>query len=340
METFIVFFIIVIVLAIFFQGLVKIPVVHKGQLTIWGKRQEKYLNEGWHFLLFYPYYQGLVIINMERISFKIVVERARTPDRANSRIPILVTFRPDPKNFENYINSGGQEGVKTQLEGKIQERVREWCMGREEGPHDWIELNQSQVEASSILLKKIARLYLEEVPNYAQEVPTWIWLIYTKKPRPIKLSYNEDRWAKNKWKRVTDILGKLTPEEIDSLEKAVEKRREKINEVRSGSGKIEIEDLGIVLERLNIGDIDVLGGVAEQAEKQAKEEEERKAEEIELKYILLRIKELQNAGFSKEQALEAVQTERGKVSKIIQEKKFSLSDETKGMIENIFNPKK
>lgn len=335
------------------QGLRKIPIPYVGQVTIFGKRKTKidsetkkeisvYRKEGWNFLPLFPFWYGIVLIKVERITFEVIQEKAMTPDRAESRVPVLLTIRPVPEMLKQYINSGKEEGVKAQLVGKIEERIREWCMSDEEGPKTWMELNKSHSEGTSILAKKIAGNSLVEVPSYAQKVPTWIWLRYFKEPQPEIPLGNEEKWYDNGWQKVKDALDEISKmkkgeSNIKRLKKAVEERRKQIDSLRTGTGEIIVEDLGVQIERLNIGDIDVLGKVADTAENEAKEEQERKAETKEVEHVLGKVKMYKDMGYSLEQALEAVQTERGKVSKSIQETKLNISPETRKMIEDVFS---
>ena len=114
------------------QGLKKIPASppHKGQATFLGKRVPgKFYDEGWGFFPFFPFLFGFILVKVERITFEIISEKVRTPDRAESRIPVVLTIRPLPRLLTEYIDSKQEDGVKHQLTGKIQERIREWPMG-------------------------------------------------------------------------------------------------------------------------------------------------------------------------------------------------------------------
>jgi regulator of protease activity HflC (stomatin/prohibitin superfamily) len=332
--------IILIIGAFILRGLQKIPVPYVGLITIWGKRKQDeqqksvYVGEGWHFLPLFPYWYNVILINMERVTFSVIMETAMTPDRTFSKVPITLTYRKNKDRLCEFINSGKDEGVQKQLHGKIEERIREWCMDNEGGPADWIELQKSHLEGTSILAKKIAGNSLKEVPKFAQDIPTWIWLRYYSQPRPTVLLKNEKAWGE-KWEKVSEFENTLKTNEVNELKVQVEERRNQIDKLRTGTGTIEVQDLGIIIERLNIGNIDPLGDVALAADKEAKEEQERKAEALEIKYVIERIEQFMNppCNFSAEQALEAVQTERGKVPKTIQEHKLNISSETRKTIE-------
>ena len=342
---------------LFWQALDKISAKppHKAQVTIFGKRQKRkvkvkeaeaekeveislYKDEGWRLFPLNPLWYGYIPVKVERITFE-VKSTVRTPDRANSHVPIVLTIRPEANYLIEYIDSGGEEGVKTQLIGKIQERIREWAMSEEEGPMSWRELNRAHLEAVSILIKAIAgKENMSLIPGYAQGIPTHIWMRYFSKPQPKKAFFtNEEEWIENNWKKVKEELNKMSNEQKQELEEAVKKRRDEIVVLRVGAAKILIQNLGIVIERLNVADIEVLGEVAKRADAQAKEQEDRDAEELELGFVRERIEDLMKPPFkySPEQALEVVQTERGKVEKQIAETKVNISAETRGMIERL-----
>lgn len=321
----------------------------KGVLTFLGKRTKDVLDEGWNFFPFFPYLFGYVGVEVKRVSKKITV-MAKTPDRADSEIPIELTYRPlnhflkVENGLIKFLNNGGKDGVENQLEGKIQERVREWAMADEEGPQDWEELQKSRLEALSVLTKTIGFNHVTEIPGYAQSVPTVIWMRYFTNPRPTKWNtVNEEEWIKDKWKKVEDIILTFSDDENERLamknllDDAIEKRRKEVQKLRSGEGEIFLEDLGIKIERLNVGEIKVLGKVAEAADERAKEKQEMEAEQQEIGNVKERIKELISPPFnySKEQALEIVQTERGKVTKTITESKLNISPETRDLIKEI-----
>ncbi len=103
---------------------------------------------------------------------------------------------------------------------------------------------------------------------------------------------------------------------------------DEMKKCRSGNGKFKLPSLGIVISRLNIGQIEVTGAVKEAADKTAKETQEKKAETVELDHVKDKIQAFINMGYSKEQALEIVQTERGKVPKTIAEHQITTNTGT------------
>ena len=350
------FFGIAVVLAFLLQGLRRIEndPPHKGIVTILGKRQYKerngekitvYTNEGWQFFPFCPFVTSPIHIDVSRKNFQIEVI-TRTPDRALVKIMVDVTVRPWAERLIEYLDSGEFEGVKSQFSGEISERIRGWVEGEEEGPKNWPELYQARLEAISILIRRIAGKKkmdkLAEIPDEVQEIPTSILLKFYSKERPVgkkwpneEFSENEKAWADEDWEKVREVIDNLNDAKKKEVKEAVKKRRRVINDLRSGDTKIELDDLGVILERLNVSNIEVLGRTAEAADQEAKEQEELKAEALEVGHLLTQIKRLKETGYSPEQALEILQTERGKVNKSIDEKKLNISPESRQLFEKL-----
>lgn len=324
----------VIIGAFVLQGLKKITASppHKGQATFLGKKIEKVYNEGWGFFPFFPFLVGFIPIKVARITFLVVSEKTLTPDGAESRVPVTLTIRPLPEKLIAYIDSGEEEGVKEQLTGKIIERLREWVMDNEAGPATWLELNHSNLEAASVLVKQIAGELLPLVPDYAQTVPTWIWMRYFTTPRGTKFLTNEEPWVKNNWATVKAVVDSLSPEQMANLKEVVKERRQIVQSLRNGTGHIIIADLGIVIERLNIGDIDVLGEVGKEAADLAVEERQKLKEELELQHFIDRVNNLreakpEGAELTLEQAIEQTRLalkQMAPITRTIDTKHFSV----------------
>ena len=343
----------------FLQGLRRIPAKppHKALVTKFGERQTReeevtepgkpprtitvtvYKDEGWRHFPLYPHWYGFIPINVKRISFTVTVKGARTPDRANSEVPVHLTIRSASDYLIQYVDSGEEDGVKTILTGKVQERVREWAMADNEGPADWRELNKAHLEAVSVLVKRVAGgESVTPIPEHSQDVPTFVWLTYFSRPQPTaeQVFKNIRPWAENNWRQVNEVFYVLMPGQQDELRRAVEARRNEIRDLRSGTGKLLIPDLGVLLERLNVGDINVLGGVAEQADAEAREAEEREGERLQLAHRRARIQEtMDQFECSFEEAKEFVQTDQGGVVKTVSETRVNVSPETRGALPEI-----
>lgn len=264
-------------LMIIIQGLRRIPAdpPQVALVTFLGKRIGMVKKEGWRFFFGYPYIFGYIPIGITKINQDFVPEEVRTPDNAEIKVPISITWNPDGNDAEaliSYINSGTEGGIKNILQDIVSERVRRWARSTKEGPQTWQEAQAAGDEAVKIILETIL----------AKDVST-----------------------------------------------------EELKESRRGNGNFKLPSLGIIIIRLNVEQIEVMGKVAEAAELKAKEEQEREAEIVELEHVQKRTKILTDMGFSKEKALEIVQTERGKVTKTISENQISIPPETREMIKEV-----
>ncbi len=287
------------------QGTRKIPAQppNKGILTFLGKRTNVVIDEGWHFFPFFPWLYGIILIDVSKKERDIPAESVRTPDLAELKIPISITWTPsyeDTKDangnvifkggddLKEFLNSGGEKGVNAILEDIIRERLREWAMSSSEGPQSWEEAIGAKEEAAAILLKAILGETLDPIPS---GIPTPVLLKCLNSP-PRKPTKEECiLWGKN-WETATNEIGQLSDEERDQLFIAVRKRKSEIAKVRQGNGHFKIHQLGITLNRLNIGEAKPLGKLAEAAESQVKEAQERRGEVFEVETDLLKAAEL------------------------------------------------
>lgn len=330
-------------------GFRKIPAQppHVALITIFGKRQKKLKEEGWRFFHLYPYWYGYIKINVTKVNQDLPKQTVRTPDLAELEIPISVTWTPawkikevvaeheterkSPEYLIEYLNSGGEAGVRTILEDIIRERLREWSISSEEGPQDFKTAMGAREEAVAVLLKAILGEELERIPS---EIPTSVLLKYFPHKDESRFAGQEMQSWQKKWKRIYD--GYSDERKIE-IERAVERRRREIKMARQGNGWFKKSQLGIILNRLNVGEIKPTEGsrLSKAMELEVAEDRERIGETLELKHVHGRISELKTLGFSNEQALEIIQTERGKVKKDISESKWNISQETRAMIEKI-----
>lgn len=273
----------------FLQSLRKIPAdpPHKGAITILGERTGKIRDEGWGLFPLYPWWYGYIPVNMEKKNQDLIPREVRTAeDMAEIEVAVSLTWRPDSdigpdgqSYLIEYLNSGGENGIKSILEDVVEEAVREFAADPTRMPNTWEDA------------VKMRKEFLAEI--------------------------------------VISILGK------DPTQTSQQEINETTAELRRGNGKMKLETLGIVLNRVNITHIRPKGKLAAAAELEATEKRERKAEVIELNHVAERIDALKKLDFSNEQALEIIQTERGKVQKNINESKWNVSQETRAMIEKI-----
>lgn len=291
-----------------FQGLRKIPAQppHKGILTIFGKRHEIVKDEGWQFFPFHPWWHGVILVNVKKKERDIPPETVRTPDLAESTIPIAITWRPSYNDTRNdkgkiirkggqdlieYLNSGEEEGVNSILEGIISERLREWAMSLEEGPQNWQEAQGATEEAAAVLLKAVVGQELKTIPS---SIPTPVLLKYFNEPKRKPTKNEAKRWGSN-WKKVSEEMERLSDDERNNIKKAIENRHSDIIKARQGDGHFKIPQLGIELNRLNIGEIKQKGQLAQAAEMRAKEEQERSGEIYETETDLIKAEQLVKA---------------------------------------------
>ncbi|OGZ02894.1 MAG: hypothetical protein A2430_02325 [Candidatus Liptonbacteria bacterium RIFOXYC1_FULL_36_8] len=328
------------------QGLRKIPADPPciAVRVILGKRQKEsqILKEGWHFFPFYPFWHSYIKVNITKKNKEFILESVRTPDSAELKIPVAITYSPgisedgkiSPQSIIDFLNSGGENGVEKILEEMVKERIRAWAGDKIEGPQSWKEALAARWEAVDTLMKA-----LTGSPNeILSSVPTSILRKALKKPSIPPEESEEKIWGKN-WEKVNDVLEKENYVDESSRKPLVEalKEREKaINSIRTGNGSRPIISLGITINRLNIGEIKILGKLAEAAEKEVVEKRERDAETVEFEHVRNRAKEIMDSLVCTHgEALELIQTERGKVKKEIKENKFTLSPETGQIVKDI-----
>ncbi len=343
--------------SIILQGLRRIPSdpPHVGLVTVFGKRTQKVVREGWKFFLGYPWFMGYIKIKIAKNNLDLNPENLRTPDKAELKIPVSITWRPDPSSTRykdgkaikpdkegyseavipliNFVDVGKEKGVQDIIEDIVHERLRQWAFADNEGPQTWQEALGAGEEASVIILRAV--IGDEALERIVSPIPTPILLAYFATPQRPPLPSQEDRWGEN-WGVVKTYLSVIDAEATVKLKKAVEDRRQQIVQLRQGNGHFKKPDLGIEINRLNIGEIQVIGKVAEVADLEPKEKQEREAEIVELEHIAERVKKLRdNIGLTTEAALDLIQTERGKVTKTIGETRLSVSPETRNMLEQI-----
>lgn len=231
------------------QGLRKIPAQppNRAILTIWGERRPIIKNEGWRFFPIYPWWRGAVLVNVTKVNQDLQEQTVRTPDLAELSIPVSLTWTPDKNSAERlieFLNSGGESGVKNILQDIVRERLREWAIATTEGPQKWQDAMKAQDEATKILVAEITGI----------------------EPDP-------------------DI----------------------VRRIRQGNGIEPIPQLGIILNRLNVGEIKPQGQLAKAAESEVKEVQERRGEVFEVETDLLKAQQLVAAAAARSEVLSTQQ---------------------------------
>src|SRR3989344_14558 len=130
--------------AFLLQGLRKISAdpPNKAVLTIWGERKHIVKNEGWRFFPLYPWLHGFIQVKVTKVDQDLPEEVVRTPDLAGLSVSVSITCTPDSEidgeshelPLIEFLNSGGERGVKNILADIMRERLREWAISTKEGP--------------------------------------------------------------------------------------------------------------------------------------------------------------------------------------------------------------
>lgn len=312
---------------LFLQGLKCIPAQppHVAVLTVFGRRIEVVKKEGWRFFPLYPWWHGAILVNVTKVNQDLPEQKVRTPELAELSVPVSITWIPAKDSgaqLIEFLDSGGRKGVETILEDVVRERLREWAISNEEGPENWKDAMGAREEAVAILLKAILggesfektpdSESPEKVPGveYLKRIPSGI-------PTPILLRYfaepqkfpSNDR-DKKRWGEEWEILKGELPKDLEKhgltekkLKDRVDERREQVQKVRQGQGKFNRIGLGIYINRLNVGEIKPLGKLAEVAELEAKELQERRGEVFEVDTDLMKAEQLVKAVIAKEEEL-------------------------------------
>jgi len=119
----------------------------------------------------------------------------------------------------------------------------------------------------------------------------------------------------NTWEEVTfsteeiksKLVRKLTGEDLT----------EEVAEELNKNGLPDIADLGVKITRFNVGRVKEQGALAEAAGKFAKEIQERRGDMVELQAVHDMLEKLKKSGVPVNEALDAIQAERGKAQKKI-----------------------
>lgn len=316
--------------AVFLVGLKQITAdpPHSALVTFLGKMTNKVKRHGWRFFLFYPWLYSFIPIRVTKIDFDLEPQAVRTPDLAESEVPVSLTIIPDddskrdirkeitdPKRLSRilssgeiplirFIRSGRDKGVEGILTQRVQERLRVLALSAEEGPQTWSELQGSGEDIISVLLRRILG---EELPRIRSSVPTRLLLRYFSVPPKGPTETQKGEWgpvsekSRNRWGKLETQMQEdaknadYNPDALpwqqyrDRIVRAdVAERRRDIETVMQGNGGWRIHDLGIKLLRLNVGAIKLLGDAAKAAEKRVIEEQERTAETVELQHVAAR----------------------------------------------------
>lgn len=338
-----------IVGAVIAQGLRRIPAdpPYAALVTFLGKPIDRIKKPGWRLFIGYPHLFGFIPVNVTRRNqdFLILV-RTPDPDNVELQVKVGITFQPDDTDSHslwNYVRTEQADGIINILRDIAEEELRQWAASTVRGPKNWQEAISAGDEVTDIVIDRI----IESEPGHIDNMPfpPSVLIKYFKKQQPSLLEvekYGED------WSKIKEHLDSLPEEDRKSIEANLLHRSEEISKIKEANGFFQKKSLGIIVNRLNVGEIRPTNEkLMQAAEQKAEEERQRAAEETETDHVITQIKKLKKkGGLTKEQAVEIFQTERGKASKTIDEKKLSVSPETREVISNalsmlsFFSPKK
>ncbi len=323
---------------------------HKAILLFLGKRQDKILDEGWRLLPFYQIIFDVIAIDVTKNNEDLPPQEVKTPDLADLSFEVSITWsaggywdegkKKQIELLNNYIMSEKEKGVKKIYKDIIQSRLRAWVFAEDEGPATWQEAIGCKDEIIATLVKAILG---DNIPAIPSDIPTNVLLRYFSVPRKGPLEYQKQKWGKqteqgSNWEGIEAQLEKIGDSKLEELKKAIKERQNIIRTLREGNGSLVHKKLGITIHLLTINNVALVGPVAEAVQKRAKEKEEALAEKTEIDHLLNMIGKLNREGkISKELAAELVQTERGKITKNVDEKKISTSPELTKILKKLAN---
>jgi len=313
---------------------------HKAVLLFLGEKTKKILDEGWRLFPFYQILFDAIAIDISKNNEDLPPQEVKTPDLADLSFEVSITWSAGgrweegkEKQIEllnNYIMSEKEPGVKKIYKDIIQSRLRAWVFAEDEGPATWQEAIGCKDEVIATLVKAILG---DNIPAIPSDIPTNVLLRYFSVPRKGPLEYQKQKWGKqtkqgSNWEGIEAQLKEIEGGELEVLKKAIKERQNIIRTLREGNGSLVHKKLGIIIHLITINNVALVGPVAEAVQKRVKEKEEKEAEITELDHVLERVKKLSKDGkLPKELAVEMTQTERGKITKAVNETKISFSPE-------------
>lgn len=126
---------------------------HIAVLTFLGRRTRKVLREGYHFCWLSPYVFDLILIETTRRNQELSEIVVRNSDGARLAAKISVSWAPSENHAIEFLNNGGEAGVRGVLEAMIKERLREWAANFD---GQWLSAVKVREDATSILITDIS----------------------------------------------------------------------------------------------------------------------------------------------------------------------------------------
>jgi hypothetical protein len=325
---------------ILYQGIVKISASppYVGLVTFLGKPIERVKEAGWRFFFLKGLVYDFIPIKAEKVNDDqikndgfVILVRTPHPDNVELKLTIHFTYQADwqdPAALIKLNEAGLLEGAAEILVGIVEQEIREWASSKERGPKNWQEAIALNDDATNVIIDSIISSELGKSEPY--KYPILVFMKYFGGRDPSETE--QEHYGKN-WEKIEAYIDSLSDDQKERLVQKTKEREEQLTQMKAGNGYFAKKSIGICINRINIGEIIPTNKeLVESAELKAKEERERDAEEIEIKHVNKQIKRLIRAGFTREEAKELFQTERGKVTKNVQEHKISIAPETQGML--------
>jgi hypothetical protein len=125
-------------------------------VTCMGRRTKNFKMEGVQLfpLASLGLYDGLVF-RLVKVN-QDLTQRMRTgADRAEMHARVIATWQPDPKQLTKFHEHGGEERMKTIVEGKVLECLRQWASSSQKNWKSVLEMNH---DVTVFLIRNIAEL--------------------------------------------------------------------------------------------------------------------------------------------------------------------------------------
>ncbi len=275
---------------------------HVGVLTVWGRRTNVVKKEGYVLLApFFPFYVDVILVKVEKINlnfepFKDVRCRVGTEETDNlsrNEIQSIVLTRQAGDKIS--AKSGGAVTVNVSVTYEVDrnEVIAFLNAGGQEG------------------VKDILRDIIAEDVRQIGAFLTWEMLAFSQNFVTVRLIYDitgnvpDDSFEDLSRKQAGKLRGNYSEDEIQRF----------LNQYIQ-NGLSTLADLGIRIRRLNVVNVEPEGELKQDAERNAREIQQRRAEVFEAETLAQTIAKLQTlSGLSNQEILNAIQAERGKATK-------------------------
>jgi hypothetical protein len=322
--------------AIFLQGFPEIPnnPLRKGIATFLGWYIDKgsggvSLSEGRHLLLLYGLLFDYVPYDATRRTLKFSITE-RTPDDGVITMEIELVYEIDSKHPYWFIEAGKLEGVTGKLIAQIQTRIREWIRSPFEGPLKWQEASGLNGLATYVI---VGKLFPKNLPIFpaaviaaipgAAGIPISLFIKYFTQQPPL----STDKKLHKDEVAAQILLDQLEVNDLAAwkdLKAAVLVQTNFINDVKSGYCALEMPNLGIIISRIGVGDIQADGKTAEAANRVSEQQLQNDVNNLKTKNQAARVEVLKKTGLTEQEALEAIQLQDGNATKKIEQKTFGV----------------